>query len=72
MIQPSVIKCNAPPRSEPGFVKISLSYNDQEVQVNPSQQIFEYRRAHEEKNVGKKRIKDPMPPLAQDNADYDR
>jgi hypothetical protein len=69
IIQPSVLKCNAPPKSEPGFVNISLCYNDQAVQVNPSQSIFEYRRAHDEKSVGKKRIKDPMPPISNDAAD---
>jgi hypothetical protein len=39
------------------------------MQVNPSQSIFEYRRAHDEKSVGKKRIKDPMPPISNDAAD---
>ena len=58
-IQPSVLKCRVPSRSQPGMVQIFLIY-DNVPQYTMNAQPFEYKLPPTTPKPAKKRIKEPM------------
>lgn len=68
-VQPSVIKCIIPPRSEPGIVSLFLLHDGQKIDFNTMNE-FEYRESQVQIDR-KKKIKNPLNNMNSNMKDVD-